>query len=69
MVEPCLWHAINYNGLAFFLLANLATGAINVYLPTLLVPWRPANVIVFAYTCSLSLAAFSLYIRRIRLRC
>ncbi len=45
----CLLEAINRNGLLFFLLSNLLTGAVNFAMPTFLAPPTYAYVILVLY--------------------
>jgi glucosaminylphosphatidylinositol acyltransferase len=62
---PPLLEAINKNGLIIFLLANVATGIINLAIPTVHTPDLIAFAILSVYTFSLSLFAWSF--RNVRL--
>ena len=55
---PPLMEAINKNGLAVFLAANLLTGLINVSIRTMYVGDRIAIVVLVAYSAALSSLAW-----------
>jgi hypothetical protein len=55
--SPGLYQAIAHNGLAFFLAANLATGAVNLALPTISTEAGPALAILATYLALLSAGA------------
>ena len=65
--EPYLLRFINYNGLSFFLLANLLTGLINAICNTILAGWLMAMLIIFGYCFTLSFAVAGLYLWRFQL--
>ncbi|XP_068905323.1 uncharacterized protein [Tenebrio molitor] len=46
---PFIFQAINYNGLAFFLVSNLLTGLVNIFCDTLKVDPLPSLVIISIY--------------------
>lgn len=46
---PTIFKSINYNGLLYFLIANLGTGLINLSTRTLLVPEAPSLFIIATY--------------------
>jgi len=66
---PTIYQAIDYNGLVFFLLANLATGAVNMMVPTLHTEDLLAVAILWGYLAVLSLVAQVLYKCNIKLKC
>jgi len=68
MRTPNIYSAINYNGLAFFLLANVFTGFVNVGFRTIEIQGCSAVVILFSYIFSLCLIAIVLHRRKIRLK-
>ena len=51
---PCLLHAVNSNGLFYFLLSNVMTGLINMGIPTLHVSAAVAVSVLLTYTFFLS---------------
>jgi len=65
---PTIYKAIDYNGLAFFLLANLGTGAVNMLVPTINTREIPAMAILTGYLAILSLLARILYRYNVRLK-
>jgi len=65
---PTIYQAIDYNGLAFFLLANLATGAVNMLVATLHTEDIPAVVILGFYLAVLSLIAQILFRFNVKLK-
>ncbi|KAF8637760.1 hypothetical protein AX16_010747 [Volvariella volvacea WC 439] len=62
---PALLEAINKNSLVLFLVANVATGLINLTIQTMYVADRPAMFILSAYAFGLSFFAWLLRSRRI----
>lgn len=65
---PTIYQAIDYNGLAFFLLANLGTGAVNMLVATLHTEELPAVGILSLYLAVLSLVAHLLYKFNVKLK-
>ena len=65
--EPYLLRFINFNGLSFFLLANLLTGLINGVLDTIHTSWPIAMLILFGYCLILSFSVAGMYLWRVRL--
>jgi len=65
---PTIYEAIDYNGLAFFLLANLGTGAVNLSVATIHTPELPALAILTAYLVTLCMVAKILYRYNVRLK-
>ena len=61
----CLLEAVNYNGLFYFLLANVLTGIVNLSLPTVYLSPLPAFVIVALYMVFLSFVVTFFYRRKI----
>ncbi|CAE6535070.1 unnamed protein product [Rhizoctonia solani] len=57
--------AINLNGLALFLLANIATGLVNMTIPTMYTPDGQAMLVLLGYTFAFSLCAWLFRGRRI----
>ncbi|CUA78432.1 hypothetical protein RSOLAG22IIIB_13142 [Rhizoctonia solani] len=57
--------AINLNGLALFLLANIATGLVNMTIPTMYTPDSQAMLVLLGYTFVFSLCAWLFRGRRI----
>jgi len=64
---PQLLKAISYNGLAFFLLANVLTGCINLLVPSVETTGCPAIIIIAAYLFALAATASALYAQQIKL--
>ncbi|KIP02797.1 hypothetical protein PHLGIDRAFT_111619 [Phlebiopsis gigantea 11061_1 CR5-6] len=62
---PALLEAINRNGLVFFLLANVATGLINMTVSTMFMPDWWAMAILFCYTLAVCFAAWATRRRRL----
>ncbi|EIN14635.1 hypothetical protein PUNSTDRAFT_49357 [Punctularia strigosozonata HHB-11173 SS5] len=62
---PALLDAINRNGLMIFLLANLATGLVNLTMPTMYMSDGPAMTVLVGYSLALSAAAWFMRSRRI----
>jgi len=65
---PAIYQAIDYNGLVFFLLANLGTGAVNMLVATLHTEDWTAVAILAGYLALLSLLAQLLYRFNIKLK-
>lgn len=65
---PLTLEAINFNGLAFFLLANLLTGLINVSVRTLYVAPLPSVMILCGYTFILCWLILLLYVKQFKLK-
>lgn len=65
---PLILAAINYNGLAFFLVANVMTGAVNMAFQTLLVGAGGCVFIVSVYMFVLCAVMVFLYVNEIRLK-
>ncbi|XP_046571709.1 phosphatidylinositol-glycan biosynthesis class W protein-like [Haliotis rubra] len=66
--STCLLSAINYNGLLYFLAANLLTGLVNMSVQTLYVPPSLAVTIISVYIAVLSGLIMLLYRRKISTR-
>ena len=66
-VSPLL-QAVNFNGLAAFLLANLLTGLVNFSIQTLYVAPFPAFLILAAYLAALSAILQWCYYRKVSLK-
>ncbi|XP_063410091.1 phosphatidylinositol-glycan biosynthesis class W protein-like [Mytilus trossulus] len=60
--------AVNYNGLLYFLIANLLTGLINLSIKTILVPPFYSVVIIVIYMIILSVVSFILYVKNIKIK-
>ncbi|XP_055678982.1 uncharacterized protein LOC129787433 [Lutzomyia longipalpis] len=65
---PIIIKAINYNGLIFFLTANLLTGMINLTVQTMLLDTIPSVAIVVAYMLILCTLQTILYVYRVQLK-
>lgn len=65
---PVILRAIEYNGLAFFLAANILTGLINLTFQTLLVGTGGAIFLLTAYMFVLVASTLFLYVNKIRLK-
>lgn len=65
---PIIMAAINYNGLAFFLLANLLTGAVNLTFQTMLVSTAGCVFIVSVYMFVLCAIVTFLYVNQIKIK-
>lgn len=65
---PLLLNAINYNGLAFFLGANLLTGLVNILFQTLLIDAASAILLLTLYMLVLCAITGLLYSYRIQLK-
>lgn len=64
---PTLHQAINFNGLALFLVANVLTGLINLSVPTLDVPDYVAYTIIAGYLLVIAIVSQLLYKNNIKL--
>jgi hypothetical protein len=64
--EPYLLRFINYNGLVFFLLANLLTGLVNMTFDTIHMATFTSVILLFNYCTVLCLFVAGLYLWRIR---
>lgn len=65
---PFLFDAINYNGLIYFLLANILTGFVNMSCDTMFVDATTSLFILICYVCITSIAASFMYVQRINLK-
>merc|ERR1712059_205221 len=65
---PRLYEAISDNGLAFFLLANLGTGLVNMLVSTLTTETWPALMILTTYLAILSFVACMLHGASVKLK-
>ena len=65
--EPYLLRFINYNGMSFFLLANLLTGLVNAVCNTIHASWPIAILIIFGYCFTLSFSVAGMYLWRFQL--
>jgi len=65
---PNIYAAMSYNGLTFFLLANLATGLVNMVFRTIEMQGCPAVLLLSGYVALLCLVATLLHRWRIRLK-
>jgi len=63
-----LLEAINANGLMFFLLANLLTGAVNLSTVTMLASTSLALTELTVYVLTLTLIVSILHVHKIRLK-
>lgn len=63
-----LWKAINYNGLLYFLLANLLTGLVNLSINTNASSHFKSFVILVTYLAILSIGVILTYKRSIQLK-
>jgi phosphatidylinositol glycan class W len=64
----CLLEAINGNGLAFFMLANLLTGFVNFSMETIFIPPNIAYCVLVGYMLVLSLTSAFLDAYKINLK-
>ncbi|XP_052074479.1 phosphatidylinositol-glycan biosynthesis class W protein-like [Mytilus californianus] len=60
--------AVNYNGLLYFLIANLLTGIINLSIKTILVPPIYSVIIIVIYMIILSVVSFILYVNNVKMK-
>lgn len=65
--EPYLLRFINYNGLAFFLLANFLTGIVNMTFDTIHMTPMASVVLLFSYCTVLCLCVAGMYLWRMRI--
>lgn len=65
---PLILQAINYNGLAFFLIANLFTGIVNICFQTMLLGTPGSLVIILYYTFLLNVIMVFLYVNKFKLK-
>lgn len=65
---PIILESINYNGLAFFLLANLLTGLVNILFQTMLLPTGVSIAIILYYIFILNVVTVFLYVNKIQLK-
>lgn len=65
---PLIYEAMTYNGLAFFLIANLMTGAINLMFQTMLMSQTASLIIITYYQFTIMLVMVFLYVNKIRLK-
>ncbi|XP_060823916.1 uncharacterized protein LOC132911324 [Bombus pascuorum] len=63
-----IFEAVNYNGLFFFLLSNLMTGAINMLIRTLYVSHLKALLILIAYMAVNIVSVLFLYRNQVRIK-
>lgn len=66
--SPIILSAISYNGLAFFLIANVMTGIVNLTMQTLLQDTLTSVLILTAYALILCSIVTLLYLKRIKLK-
>lgn len=66
--DVCLLSAVNYNGLMYFLLANVLTGLVNLSLDTLQLSTAQSMTILITYMGILSFVTLMLYKWKIRLK-
>lgn len=67
-LTPNIYQAINYNALAFFLVANMLTGLINVSIVTLDMGSLTSLLIIIVYMFVLYAFVMVLYVNRIKLK-
>uniref|UniRef100_A0A8D8E250 Phosphatidylinositol-glycan biosynthesis class W protein n=1 Tax=Culex pipiens TaxID=7175 RepID=A0A8D8E250_CULPI len=65
---PLILEAINENGLAFFLAANLLTGLVNIIFQTLLMERAASLVIISYYSFMLCVVAVFMMVNKIKLK-
>lgn len=65
---PLILQAINYNGLAFFLMANLFTGIVNICFQTMLLGTSASILIITYYTFLLNVIMVFLYVNKFKLK-
>lgn len=65
---PLILQAINYNGLAFFLIANLFTGIVNVCFQTMLLETPASLVIITYYIFLLNVIMVFLFVNKFKLK-
>ena len=64
---PVIFSAIHFNGLVYFLLANLLTGIINMTLPTIHINGCPAVLIICGYIAVLNAIIVIMHRMKIKL--
>ncbi|XP_015109773.1 GPI-anchored wall transfer protein 1 [Diachasma alloeum] len=67
-ITPEIFEAVNYNGLVFFLLANLVTGVVNMSMRTLYVEGLQALQVIIAYIATVIGVSVILYRRKIQVK-
>ncbi|XP_069681308.1 uncharacterized protein [Periplaneta americana] len=65
---PLILEAINYNGLLFFLIANLLTGLVNICVHTLMMGVLHSACIICVYCIILCASAVLLYLKKIKVK-
>lgn len=65
---PLILQAINYNGLAFFLIANLFTGIVNICFQTMLLEIPASLVILTYYIFLLNVIMVFLFVNKFKLK-
>lgn len=65
--EPYLMRSINYNGLAFFLLANVLTGLVNMTFDTIHMHQAASMVVMFLYCFVLNAVVCVMYAWQIKI--
>jgi glucosaminylphosphatidylinositol acyltransferase len=65
---PLILQAINYNGLAFFLIANVFTGIVNICFQTMLLGTSASILIITYYTFLLNVIMVFLYCNKFKLK-
>ncbi|KAK8789889.1 hypothetical protein WA158_006669 [Blastocystis sp. Blastoise] len=65
---PIFYQAINYNQLFIFLLANVCTGLINYLFKTIIVPTWQAYLILICYMVFITLVAYIMYYKKIKVK-
>lgn len=65
---PLILQAINYNGLAFFLIANLFTGIVNICFQTMLLGNFASLVIITYYIFLLNVIMVFLFVNKFKLK-
>lgn len=65
---PIILEAINYNGLVFFLVANVLTGLINILFQTMLLPELVSLAIIIYYMFLLNVITVFLYVNKLKLK-
>jgi len=65
---PLIYRAIAFNSLAYFLLANLLTGAINFSMQTINTQGTPAMLIIIAYMFTLQILSVAFYHKKWKLK-
>lgn len=65
---PLILEAINYNGLSYFLLANLFTGIINICFQTMLLEGLASLVIIIYYVFLLNVISVFLFVNKFKLK-